>query len=232
MTELLEEKLSLIKEDVTSFVGSCKTVRVIDETTEDSAVNMLQQVKARAKRIEELRKEFTAPLSDQVKKINGMFKAQSEPLEQAESILKGALKIYLDEQERIAYGKAEELRKQQEVQRVEEMAKLEDLKKKEAAATNLQELSQIKKLKEQAEMAIAAPAQMIEQPRKTIRNENGSVTRKKVWKWEVTDEAILRKEHPELFILDEKAVNKLVQDGERGMLGLKIYQESELSVSV
>jgi len=229
--EPLQEKLEIIKADVATFVESCKSIQVFNEETKMCAINFLQQIKTRAKRIEELRKEFTGDLNAQIKKINNMFKMQSEPLDAAEEILKKNLKTYLDKLEREAYEEADRLRKEQEVKRIEEEKRLAELEKLEETAKP-KELEGIKREQAAIEEALMTPAEMVATPQKTIRTGEGSVTMKKVWKWKVINEEELRKARPDLFILDEKTMNRIVVNGERDLPGIEIYQDSQLSVSI
>lgn len=241
-----------ISQDVATFINSHESFKVTDKATQDTCINGLSQIKARLKRIEELRKEFVGPLNEQVKKINNMFKAQSEPLENFEGILKGKLKIYLDEQDRLARIAAEAARKEQEAKEAAERAALAEAARKQAEADRLakeaeqakgaeqkklQELAeQAKQANEQAQQAAsvavieAANETLIVAPSKSVRTEDGMASRKLVWKFEVENLVLTMKAHPELFELNQKAVNQLIQSGERSIAGLRIYQDSIIAI--
>ena len=216
----MSEKLEAIKTDVLALKEKAAVTEITDADTEAQAIDFIKQIKVRTNRIDELRLFFVRPLNTQVGTINGMFKAQIEPLEEIEKGLKAKLKIYVDEQDRIAREQAEKVRKEQE-------AAAEKLRKKNEAARKKAE----KENKPAPEPEIAPVAEVAEAPKQSTRTESGALaTIKKVWKWKVTDYIKLRIEHPDLFVLDEKAVNKLVADGERDIPGVEIYQESQIAV--
>ena len=241
----IESKISIIKEDVTKFSKSVETFVVSDAETQTKAIDFLSQIKVRLKRIEALRKEFTVPLNDQVKKINNMFKAQSEPLAELEVKVNSTLKTYMDEEARKAQIEADRLYKikkdkedaeakkiqdaQDEADRLREEAdKTKDAKEKARLEKEAKEADA--KQEEATEALEQTELQTVEAPKKSVRTESGMATRKMVWKWKVVDYIKLRKAHPELFLLDEKAMNKMVSEGERDIPGVDVFQESQLAI--
>lgn len=72
------------------------------KTSNDMAIaaDVLVDIKKRSARLEEVRKFFTKPMNDQVKRINNEFKKTSMPLEEAEWILKNKISDYRGELER------------------------------------------------------------------------------------------------------------------------------------
>lgn len=242
---LVDQKIQLIKADVESLETKLSSFVVKDEDSLAEAAEWLGNIKARIKRVDALRKEFVGPLNEQVKKINNMFKMQLEPLQKLEHDLKATAKKYMDEQERKAQEAAERLRKEQEAKEKAELEKIaaaraeeERLRKEAEEAKNKKEKAKLekeaeaaKKAQEEAEAAMMEQPEVVEAPKTSVRASSGVTTRKKVWKWKVTDEDILRKTHPELFILDEKAVNKMVKGGTRQIAGIDIYEDSQLSVN-
>lgn len=241
-----------IESDVKTICSQFAGFKVTDAETNGVAAKTLGEIKARLKRIDELRKQFTQPLNDQVKKINNMFKLQSEPLEAVEASIKSAIKLYMDEEDRKARIEAERIRKEQEAkekaerdarmeaeraerekQRLEaEAAKAKDAEKRallEKQAAKARAEAEAKKKEAEQALHDAQALAPVEAPQKSVRTESGLVTRKLVWTWKVTDEALLRKTHPEFFIVDVKALNKFVSEGGRTIAGLEVYQESEIS---
>lgn len=84
------------------------TLRELDTftvaTDEDSAfaANMIREVKAKHKELDERRKEVTQPLNATVRTINGWFKPALEALETAERKLKSKVALYMQESARKA----------------------------------------------------------------------------------------------------------------------------------
>ncbi len=70
----------------------------------------------------------------------------------------------------------------------------------------------------------------VEALKTSVRTDSGLMSRKKIWKWRVKDEAKLRNAYPELFVLDEKAVNAMVKGGAREVEGIEIYQETVIAL--
>lgn len=245
--QALQEKITLIEKDVKSVIEYVESLKVIDQASKNGAVEMLAKIKSRIKRIDFLRHEFVDGLNAQVKKINNTFKMQIEPLEKMENVLKVAITKFMEEEERKARAEAERVRKEQEAKEKAEQERIakmqaeeERLRKEAEAAKNEEERKKLEaeaeKKKEEAEKAeeqlAVTPIEVVDEPEKTVRSESGTFSLKKVWKWEVENEELLRKAHPELFILDIKAVNKLVQSGKREIAGVKIYQASEGAMRV
>jgi len=82
------------------------TLRELDTFTvasdEDStfAADMIREVKAKHRELDERRKEVTGPLNATVKTINGWFKPALDALESAERKLKGKVAEFVQERER------------------------------------------------------------------------------------------------------------------------------------
>jgi membrane protein involved in colicin uptake len=140
---------------------------VIEETSKAIIVNNTQQcqdaavflgkVKQRYKRLEDLRKEFVAPMNEAVKKINAKFKMFTEPLECIEEKIKGAIASYMKEEERKAKEefdrKLEEERKineENERKAIEAMRLEEEAQKAIVEATNKKQREEAAKLAEEA----------------------------------------------------------------------------------
>jgi hypothetical protein len=255
----LEEKSEAIQKDIQSLHDKASQIVISSQDGLSEASNFLGAIKTRLKRLEEMRKFDVGPLNDHVKALNNKYKVQSEPLLELEVIVKNAIKKYMDAEDLKARQEAERLRKEQEQRELEERKKIEEARKKEEEARQAElkaklaaeeaktakEKELANKAAEEARLKAEQEAlkvteaekqldmtaiQLVEEPEKSVRTEAGLVTRKMVWTWQVEDESTLRKAHPELFIIDEKAINKLVKDGARNIAGLKIYQESNIAV--
>jgi hypothetical protein len=206
----LAVKITEIKDSNAQFLAELTEYQVVDSETQQKASEYLSQLKKRIARIEDWRKFFTKPLNDQVSSINSMFKMQSEPLTKVYDTLKGSVNKYMDEEEEKARKAAEEARKKAE----EERKKAEEEAKK-----NNTPIEDIKPV----ETAV------VEVPAQTIRTEAGKIVRKKTWTFKIIDLKETIKANPELFTLNEKMVNQLIDRGIREIKGLEIYQKSDIS---
>lgn len=256
---VLLEKKPAIEKHLLELINKIKSLQIKNDADAGGATELGILAKKNFKRIEEMRTELVKPLNDQVHEINVLAKSLSAPFVEAETMVKAALKRYLDEKDRLARLEAKRLRKEQEEKDRIEREKLEEARQKEEAARlALQKAegeafeAKSKKEREAAEKRAAvaaaeaeaerakaeaaqekidtAVAPVVEEPSKSIRTGRGISTRKLEWKWTLEDRTLALKMHPELFIVDEKAMNKLVQDGERDLAGFKIFQESSISL--
>lgn len=240
----LDDKITAIQTDLETLAQQTNIV-VVDDATEQKAIDFLSAVKSRFSRIEQLRKFFVGPLNDQVKAINNKFKMQLAPLEEMEAQVKKVLTDYMREKERKAYEAAEKARKEREAIEAEEFRKQEEALRKETEAANAA-LAEKNKKKRAALEAEAEKARLerlasqevldqqvttlVEAPAKSVRANGGLLISKKTWTFEVVDEDLLMQKCPNLFILDTKAVNALIQGGEREIPGLKIFQETSVNL--
>jgi hypothetical protein len=222
MKEEKELKLAQIQKDVSNMVktGSEITIKTAEDMSQ--ATDFLGQIKARQKRIEELRLSFTKPMNEALRNINNEFKSASDPLEKIERAVKAVMTAYHNlEAEKIR--KAQE--KEAEKQRIA-FQKEQDKKRKELEQSNLTKKAQKEAIKEvNQEEFVAKPT--IEQE-KTVKSDSGSsVTFKSVWKFRgVTNISIVPVEY---LKVDEVAVNKAIRAGAREINGLDIIEEKEVS---
>jgi len=232
----IEDKAQEIKAVLEKFIPEVIALKVVDEETNTKASEFLGQIKTRADRIEELRTSFVKPLNEQVDFINNTFKAEAEPLKKAEAYLKEEMVKYFKQKEEIKKKKAQEEYERVMAERkriAEEREKLAEEKRK--LEKEAQDVEALKKLKEQEEaLAVqeenneVVPEEEIET---SVKTSSGTTSVKRTWQYKVYDEELLRKTHPEFFILDTKKVNAFVQytKEEQEKDGLKIYQEVSMA---
>jgi len=228
---LVEDRVKVIQADSEQLAADVEACCVVDQETNEKAAEYLGGIKARLKRVDELRKELTQPLNDQIKKINNMFRPRIEDLKKIEEAVKAAICRYMDEQEHKANEEARKLREQQEA---EQKKAQEEAAKIRLKSQKFEDEEQKKKLEEQAKKTEQLPfanIQVAKTAPTTVRTQNATISQKKVWCYTVIDEALLRKKRPEFFILDEKALSKYVREvrEETEIDGIKIYQKSIIS---
>lgn len=186
----------MVEREATKFVA------IKSEAEVALATEFLGVVKARVKRVEEIRKFFVNPLNEQVKRINTLFKGVSDPLTAIETKVKSAMSSYRWEEEKKAREEEERLRKLQE-------------KKNEKRAEAGKELDLSIKTVERAEQ--------------TVTTATGSSTAKKIWKYEVVD---INQVPRELLRCEIKHANVMakIDEGVRDISGLRIYEDFNISV--
>lgn len=200
------------------------------------------------------------PWKAKIDQANNLKAQLVEPYERLDIALRSVIKSYLDDKARKVEEEEARLREERRKREEEERVKLEEARRKEEearqkeiAAARAAEQAKGKKAREAAQKkaeaakaeaaAEAAKAeaaqealdtkevQLVEVAPKSFRSTSGALaTRKLHWTWEVTDIAKLMKERPDLFIVDEKQINKMVRDGERELPGIRIFQDSTLSM--
>ena len=151
-------------------------------TTPGGAITVgedLKTVKRLAKEVNEKRLAITRPLNDALKEVNALFKPAQDWLKQSESLLKGKILEFQNEQERIA----RELQAKADAEARKEREKLE---RKARLAEVVRRPEKAEELREEAETQVA-PVVTSAAPKIS------GVVRRETWKAEVTDKQALVK---------------------------------------
>lgn len=217
-----------INEDVKNLSTKIESLRIVDEETNSIAAELLGAVKARMKRVDELRTKFVKPLNDQVKVINNTFKIELAPLEKYEEKIKEEMKKYLLIQKKKAEDEAAQKRQEYiaaEQARIAEQSRLLEAQK----TASKEEQEKLEELIQ--EMSVQTVQEDVEAVEKTVRTATTTVSMKTVWKYEIVDQDTLMKAYPQFFIPDPKKIQEFVMntrvEGERD--GLKIYQDTVIA---
>lgn len=224
-----EQKLLAINNDLKSIEEQAQKIVVTNEEEKVNVVQFLGRVKERIEKVEYWRKLFVQPLNDHVKLINNEFKMPAEKFKKIEEELKKSLKIYVDEQERKAREEYERKQKEEAERKrklEEEQRRAEEEAKKAKSESERKRLEEIAKAKE----AEAKEEKQIEvaQPEQQTRTEAGLMSIRKVWKFEIIDP---EKVPTKYLIIDESAIRKdIVQNGEREIPGVRIFQDTQISM--
>lgn len=221
VAETPEAKVAEIEKGLVPLLKEAGSISITDEKGVVEATTFLAKVKGYAKRVTELQEFFTNPYVEQRRvalehkqRIEAMFAPKLQPLVEIEKTLKRAIGDYRLEEERKA--RAEEKRLQDIRDRANE------------------------KREEEGKGQILAPVKTVERAAPTVRTEAGSATTKKVWKHEVLDLAVLRKDEQfmtELYALatqkglHEQVLRDMVKRGVREVGGVRIYEDIDVSVS-
>ena len=178
---------------------------IVDTETQHMAVETAKIVATLIKTVEAEREKLTGPLNDELKAINAHFKRYSTALEDLQRELKKKLAAYADELERL---RREEEERQRRI--------LEELRKK--------ELEEAKAKGTEAAPALVIPTKEAE---KTVHSDTGSATAGKRWTFEVSDANAVPRDY---LTVDEKKIRAAVRDGIREIPGVRIYQETSISI--
>lgn len=228
------ETAEKIEKDLAIIVRESKGITITNEEENYRASEFLSKIKGRKKRLEELRTSITKPLNDALKATNNRFKMFAEPLDEAEQQVKWAIGAYAEMQEKIAreIALAAELKRKEEADRLEKEA---EAKRKEAEmlaknAKTKEDQENAARLAEeafkaQAEAETAMTPVEVAAPKTSTRTESGMVFTKKVWTFEIVNEA----EIPRFFLeVNSTAIRKAITGGEREIKGIRIYQETQV----
>lgn len=228
---IVNEKLPIIKSDIEGIVKEVSVIIVNDEESRSAASEVMKKIRSREKRIDDLRKEIIKPYQDQVKTYNAAFNNELDKLVRARKLIEQKLEAYMQFLEKKAAE--EQARIEAKKREAEEKARkeAEELKKQAAEAKNVE---QKEFLEEQAEKKVfeAQIAHMpAEQVQNTIRTDTGTVTRKKVWDFQITDEQEFIKHFPELCSPDTTKIREYIQaqKEETEIHGLKVFQKAVYS---
>lgn len=224
------QQFDQLQADIQLYVKPVMTLKVSDSETQKSATASVKEIKSWSKKVEERRKELTAPLRARIEQINSLAEKISQPLLDAEKHCKVEL---------ISYDKVLEVERQKQLKAIEE----ERIKKEKEAA------EAAKKAQEQAEAAAMfgsganetraalvanAEAERIkeeaakEAKRVTKQVESNRVSGiREIWKYEILDSS---KVPDEFWIVDDIAIGKAVRSGARQISGVRIYSEQTLGV--
>lgn len=177
--------------------------RVVDtDEAVKSATEDLSLMSNLKKAIEGKRKEYTAPIKEQLDAVTDAFKAVADPLSEADRITREKVLAYRREQERKA-REAEEINRL----RMEAARKEMELKGELTEPVNLVEVS---------------PA-----PVAHVKTEVGNLGTSKVWKFEVVDFAKLPDEYKQPDLVK---IGKVVRAGVN-VEGVRTWQEETLRIT-
>ena len=169
-----------------------------------SATNDLSIISGLKKAIEEKRKEYTQPINEHLKAVNEAFKSFTEPLNRTDQITRHKILDYRNEQERI----------RQEQERINKL-------KAEAALAELALKGEVEELPEPIEVTPEQPTR--------YRAEMGTTSMMDVWKYEVTDFALLPDEYKVVDSSMLTAVARKHHD-QKQVAGVRFYNEPTLRV--
>lgn len=221
-----------LRADITLKLNPHLTIKVQDKDGLAVAQAAGREAKDFAKRIEEVRTSLVKPLNDKVKEINEYAKSILGPVLQVEGHIKKELIAFENilakeraaEQEKLEAERQEKLKASAEKERVErenrELAAA--FGEVDESAQKRQEL--IAKAEQERE---AAESERLERENQKNIAANKVSGARKVWKHEVMDEELVPRR---FLVVDETLIRKAIAAGEREIAGVKIYQDTQISI--
>jgi len=202
-----DERFQTLAGDTLALLSHAQGIEIANDAQDAEAKAFLAQLHTASKRWEELRHWFVDPLNRQVKEINARFKAAAEPVGEAEGLVKSKVAVYFRARQEAARKEQERLRRAAEAKAARQAARA--------------------KARGEEPPPPIIPLPSVAAPEKTTRTEAGSVTVRKVWRFEITDEAAVPREW---LMVNEKAIGAAVKAGIRSIPGVRVYQAEEVAV--
>jgi hypothetical protein len=137
-----------VERQVAEAQAQSEAIEVHDEESAALATGVAREIQRRRKAAEAERKELVGPLNATVKKINDRIKHAMAPFEAADTIVRGKVKAYTDEQDRIRQAeqarleaerqeRERKIREERERQEAEARAKREQAEREQREADKL-----------------------------------------------------------------------------------------------
>lgn len=221
--------------EIAVFVKPGMEVVVTSKESCDAALLSVQQVKRLAKAVEERRKEVTKPLLEQKKNIDDYVKKLMAPLEKVEASLKTTLIAWerkLEQERREAQRKLEEQaakeRKahQEKMRAEEERLALEKLQAEMLGSDEPENTFEKEKQEAELERQKYEVEKKIEADKRMVAEHRVTGTQK-VWSFVVESPSEVPNEYK---IVDERLIRAAVRGGIREIPGVRIFEETKISV--
>ena len=212
----LEERPEIVELQTLSrtLAATAANIKVKDPASDQRATDFLVRVKSAQKAVEKARLAITQPLLESKRAADKLFKNIAKPFADAEVVVNAKKKAYFLEQERERRQEEERIRKENERREAGRIRlEAEAAEKNQPAPEPAPELEPI----------AAAPPETA----KTVRGmEGGSSTMRDHWTFEITN----REEIPHRWwVVDETAIQKVVNAGVRDIPGIRIYNDPIVS---
>lgn len=229
-------------------LDSARAMSIVTAEQYEAGAAELQAIKGKHREIDEARKLLTRPIDEAKKRIQDFFRAPLDFLEQAESIIKGKLVAYQNEQERL---RREEQRKAEEIarkerERLEAAAREAERAAREKAAAErkaAEEAAAAGRAAEAAKLAARAAATETKAAEKAaalderaaavvapvIQREAPKVAglaMREMWLFKVEDKSKVPDEYK---VVDESRIGKVVRalKGDARIAGVRVWMEKQ-----
>ena len=196
------------------ILNNAKGMIIANQHDYEKSAEFLKVIKEKYKQLESIRKNITAPLDQAKKAVMDLFRKPTACLEDAEKIVKKAMIIFFNDQEKIRRDQELKLQKEAEKKR-QEM-----LKKAEAAREKGKDIK-ADEYEEKANNTIAPTlAPRVEQVK--------GVAAKKIWKYRIIDINAIPREY---MIPNDELIGQIVR-ASKGIIkidGVETYSDNIIS---
>lgn len=209
------EMSELIKDEADMLMALVDRIDIIDDETDAKAKKMMSEISNTKKELKRQLDFLTLDFKEAVKKVSIPFKERSESLDKARKVLDGKVIAWDDiKREKI---RKEELRLQKLEDKKE--ARRKEKLEKEAAEREIS-VEEV-----EAEKPIDfSPPKIVEQVKKTVKTDQGSVTIRRKRVGEVVDASLLPREYLK-SVPDQAAIDSAVANGVTVIRGVKIWDK-------
>jgi len=213
MTDLsmFTKELQPLENEVITLKEKAEALVITTDEQYAEAGDIAKVVKDKGSAIEKMRKFFTVPINKQLDDINGLFMPKTKEADEIVKIIKGKMSTYHEKKE---------------AERIKEEARLQAIRDK----AN-------EKREEQGKEAIAEPIKTVAEVPRTVNTGVTQSTVKKVWTHEIISinelpEDVKKAIFAEAFNkgIIKTVVQKFVNAGVREMTGVRIFQDSQISL--
>ena len=205
-----------LKAQASKVLADAKGIEVHDRDSSEWCTAYLGEIAAIKKKAEGRRTELKGPLLEAGRALDGFVAELLKPILEADTLLRGRLLAYQQEQIRKAHAAAERIRREAEAaeQAAAQAAAQGDGHGMDHALLQAADKKQEAQALEKAPTAIQAAGM-------------GSATIRKVWAFEVVNVAQVPRE---FLAVDEQAIRKAVAAGIREIAGVRIFEQESLSI--
>ena len=200
------DALVLFDAVVKDLQNAAAGIEVVDNPTQEHAVEVIGEAKRYFKKIEAKRKELVGPHNDYVRSVNRFAKQFTESLRKIEADLKAKIGAHVRRQELERRKREAEMRRRQE--EIERKLKA-DAKK---AGVKMPDMP---------------PPPVVNRKPETVRTENAVQSVRMEWTFSVENFAEVPRRY---MMVDEKSIRSAIKAGIRDIPGLKIYEAPIVSV--
>lgn len=236
MTQQLEILVEQAEEskvaDLTMIQEFVKTHKIVDQQSLLDATEFLAKAKRAIKLYDEKRLDLTRGLKATVKKIEEIFKAKTNPLDEAiaklsQSILLFNRKLQIDRE-----NEARERAEKEKQERIRILKEEEEAARLTASIFGDEEAEEaVKKWEEEGKKVKQEGLFIVpDMPKRPMNTMSGTTSIRKDWTYEVTSIEELSKYRFDLVIENSVAIRQAIRNGEREIPGLRIFQKETLSV--
>lgn len=213
--ELKPEAKQLIAQ-TDAILAEAESYKVSTPAQYTDASDVLKRIKSHQKKLDETESGITKPINDGLKAIRDLFRGPKERASRAESLVKRAMVAYTEEQDRI----------RREEQRLADERARKERERLEAQAAKALQAGKVEKAETLQERAATVVAPVIDRTPPKVAGQSI----REVWKFEVTNEALVPREY---CSPDDKKIRAVVLalKGGTTIPGVRVYSEKNLASS-